>query len=468
MARKDDTFSSLSKALDEEFDYEKEIEEIERQEKELEARRRQKELEQQKKQEQAGQTEEKKNQKAAAKRPSREQKKEAEWLGEAFDPNAESPQPRRKKSRKGIIALVIILLLLICGGGAYFYKMQADEKAVADFEAKVASFQTENLDDAQLGDKKEYFDSFMERCKEAIDNKDLDTISQLNKEWSSMEQELTEATNGKMAIDSFVYSAQEVLQSYYVTDNYKEAYDKRIQDMNAAKDNNQFEKISSLQKSLDSLTTSLKAEDLKVVQSLKNEISEMDLEESYLTDSQKSELKKYAESVDKSLGEGNYSEAVASLNKWKSSASAVSEGIASKKAEEAARAESEAEELRKQWEAQQAAEKAAREEELRKQLENDDKSESSSSGSDGSYVFADSSSRYLTESELKGLSQDQLMYARNEIYARHGYIFRDPALKSYFESKSWYSGSVSSESFSSTVFNQYELANIKLIQSLED
>ena len=44
MARKDDTFSNLSKALDEEFDYEKEIEEIERQEKELEARRKQKEL----------------------------------------------------------------------------------------------------------------------------------------------------------------------------------------------------------------------------------------------------------------------------------------------------------------------------------------------------------------------------------------------------------------------------------------
>ena len=470
MARKDDTFSNLSKALDEEFDYEKEIEEIERQEKELEARRKQKELEQQKKQEEAGQTGKQKPQKASAKRPSREQKKEAEWLGEAFDPNADSPHPRRKKSKKGIIALVLIILLLIGAGGAYFYKMQADEKAVADFEAKVATFQTENLDDAQLGDKKEYFDSFMERCKEAIENKDLDTISQLNKEWSTMEDELTEITNGKVAIDSFVYSAQEALQPYYVTDNYKETYDKLIQDMNEAKDNNQFDKISSLQKGLDSLTKSLKAEDMKVVQSLKNEISEMDLDEAYLSDAQKDELKKYSESVNKSLDEGNYAEAIASLNKWKSSAAAISEGIASKKAEEAARAESEAEELRRQWEAQQAAEQAAREEELRKQLENNENTGGSSSGnsSDSGYIFADSSNRYLSESELKGLSQDQLMYARNEIYARHGYIFRDSALRSYFESKSWYSGSVSSESFSDTVFNQYELANIKLIQSLED
>ena len=60
------------------------------------------------------------------------------------------------------------------------------------------------------------------------------------------------------------------------------------------------------------------------------------------------------------------------------------------------------------------------------------------------------------------------MYARNEIYARHGYIFRDSALRSYFEGKSWYEGTVPSDAFSATVFNEYELANIKLIQSLED
>lgn len=468
MARKDDKFSNLSKELDEEFDYEREIEEIERQERELEAYRKQKEEEQKRKQEQ--QAENQKTEKEQPKRrPTREQRKEAEFLGERFDPDTGRTQPK-KKGKKGIIFLIILLLALIAGGGTYFYKMKMDERTVADFEAKVASFQTEKLEDVQLGDKQGYFDDFIQRCQDAIDAKDLTAISKLNSEWSDMEKELTDATNGKMAIDSFVYSAQETLASYYITDNYKETYDTLIKDMNAAKESNQFEKISSLQKNLDSLTTSLKAEDLKVVQNVKNQISEMDLDQNYLSDSQKTELKKYADTVAKNLDDGNYAEAIANLNKWKASAAAVSEAVTSKKAEEIARAESEAEELRRQREAEQAAAQAARESELREQLarqEAEESSSSSGSGGDGSYIFPDSSSRYLSESELSGLSESQLMYARNEIYARHGYIFQDAGLRQYFEGKSWYHGTVSASDFTSSMLSAVEQANIKLIQKFE-
>ena len=465
MARKDDKFSNLSKELDEEFDYQSEIEEIERQERELESRRRQKEEELKRRQEQAAA--DKAEQKPAKRRPTREQKKEADFLGEKFDPNADGLKTVKKKSKKGIIFLVILLLALIAGGGAYFYKMQMDERTIADFEAKVASFQTEKLDDVQLGDKQEYFDSFIQRCQDAIAEKDITAITELNNEWSAVEKELTDVTNGKMAIDSFVYSTQETLQSYYVTENYKEAYDTLIQEMNDAKEGNHFEKISSLQKNLDSLTKNLKAEDMKVVQNIKNQISEMDLDANYLTDAQKSELKKYEETVAKNLDDGNYAEAIATLNKWKGSAAAISEAVTSKKAEELARAESEAEELRRQREAEQAAEQAAREEELRRQLEEDQAKEQSSSGSDSSYVLPDSSSRYLSESEVSGLSKQQLMYARSEIFARHGYIFQDSGLRSYFESKSWYHGTVSPGDFSSSMLNEIEEANIKLIQKYE-
>ena len=463
MARKDDKFSNLSKELDEEFDYESEIEEIERQEKELEAYRKQREEELKKRQEQAESKPAEKQQ--TKKRPTREQRKEADFLGEKFDPD--TGMRKKKKSKKGIILLVIVILALIAGGGAYFYKMQMDEKTVADFEAKVASFQTEKLDDVQLGSKQQYFDDFIQRCQDAIDAKDLSAIAELNGEWSSMEKELTDVTNGKMAIDSFVYSAQETLQKYYITDNYKETYDTLIKDMDDAKKNNQFEKISSLQKTLDSLTKSLKAEDLKVVQNIKNQISEMDLDQNYLSDNQKSELKKYADSVAENLDNENYSEAIAVLNKWKGSATAASEAVASKKAEELARAESEAEALRRQRESEQAAELARQEAELREQLARQDAEASSSQGTDGSYVLPDSSSRYLSESEVSGLSKDQLMYARNEIFARHGYIFQDAGLRQYFEGKSWYSPAVSPAQFTSSMLSAVEQANIKLIQKYE-
>lgn len=42
------------------------------------------------------------------------------------------------------------------------------------------------------------------------------------------------------------------------------------------------------------------------------------------------------------------------------------------------------------------------------------------------WVFADSSQRRLTATDLTGINEDQLWRARNEIYARGGYIFTTP------------------------------------------
>ncbi len=87
-------------------------------------------------------------------------------------------------------------------------------------------------------------------------------------------------------------------------------------------------------------------------------------------------------------------------------------------------------------------------------------------GADG-YILPDSDSRYYTEDELKDLSQEDLRYARNEIYARHGYIFKSEDLWSYFWKRSWYEGTVDSEDFDDSVFNEYEEANLRTIESLE-
>lgn len=83
------------------------------------------------------------------------------------------------------------------------------------------------------------------------------------------------------------------------------------------------------------------------------------------------------------------------------------------------------------------------------------------------YIFWDSSIRYLEESEVAYLSLQQLNYARNEIYARRGYIFQSQELRDYFEKKYWYSGSIPSSQFSASVFNVYETANIELLKRYE-
>jgi len=82
-----------------------------------------------------------------------------------------------------------------------------------------------------------------------------------------------------------------------------------------------------------------------------------------------------------------------------------------------------------------------------------------------SYLLNGSQNRYLEASDLKDLTEKELILARNEIYARHGYVFSDEDLQTYFCTKSWYTpaGTIVSE----TSLNEYESNNIKLVQIYE-
>lgn len=85
------------------------------------------------------------------------------------------------------------------------------------------------------------------------------------------------------------------------------------------------------------------------------------------------------------------------------------------------------------------------------------------------YILPNSSKKKLTKSDLKGLSKKELRLARNEIYARHGRIFQDEELQSYFESTPWYEGIIPAEEFSdSEELNDIERKNVLLIQEYEN
>lgn len=90
---------------------------------------------------------------------------------------------------------------------------------------------------------------------------------------------------------------------------------------------------------------------------------------------------------------------------------------------------------------------------------------------EGDYVIPDSDSRYITEDDLRRLSADEILLARNEIYARHGRIFNNVPLNNYFMSKSWYeptvSGSDFTEEYAAGVFNDYEIKNIAAMLQYE-
>jgi hypothetical protein len=79
------------------------------------------------------------------------------------------------------------------------------------------------------------------------------------------------------------------------------------------------------------------------------------------------------------------------------------------------------------------------------------------------FQFADSGIRYLTGAELERLSVDRLRIARNEIFARKGRHFKDDALRAYFSQFAWYQPRAWD-----VPLNPIEVANVRLIQSIED
>ena len=83
------------------------------------------------------------------------------------------------------------------------------------------------------------------------------------------------------------------------------------------------------------------------------------------------------------------------------------------------------------------------------------------------FMIPDSSSRYISSSDLQGFTQWEARVARNEIYARHGRKFNSDELQQYFNSQSWYKGTVSASSFNDSVLSAVEKANIKTIEQYE-
>lgn len=85
------------------------------------------------------------------------------------------------------------------------------------------------------------------------------------------------------------------------------------------------------------------------------------------------------------------------------------------------------------------------------------------------YIFPDSDKKYLSEDEVRAKSVEEMKIGRNEIFARHGYIFNDENLGSHFNSTSWYKGTVTGDEFDAEgTFNEFEKKNVELIKRIED
>ncbi len=97
----------------------------------------------------------------------------------------------------------------------------------------------------------------------------------------------------------------------------------------------------------------------------------------------------------------------------------------------------------------------------------DAEEEEEAAGEDG-IIFPASSDEIIDKSDIEALSDEELRYAINELYAKHGYDFKDDGLKAYYEKYDWYDPSVKPEDFSMDLFNDIERENIETMQKERD
>lgn len=89
-------------------------------------------------------------------------------------------------------------------------------------------------------------------------------------------------------------------------------------------------------------------------------------------------------------------------------------------------------------------------------------------GSGDGYILP-TDTKYITETDLYGMSKEQVSLARNEIYARYGYSFRSSDIRDHFERQSWYfeDPNVNANTFGIEDMTDCERANLETIQQYE-
>lgn len=94
---------------------------------------------------------------------------------------------------------------------------------------------------------------------------------------------------------------------------------------------------------------------------------------------------------------------------------------------------------------------------------------------DSGYISADNlyilptDTKLISYSDLTGLSKEETVLARNEIYARYGYSFQSQNIRDYFNAQSWYRADpdVNASTFGTSQMSEIERANLETIQQYE-
>lgn len=344
-----------------------------------------------------------------------------------------------KKKKTGMIVLIVIIVLLtaaIVAGIVLFVIIQRDRsQQIADFRSVVRAFEDE-LDQSNYTSIQDEVSQLMQDCQKAIEDRAVDSIDGLEKRIDDLKARLETLTQEISSLEELRDTYRTMVDDqYYVPDDLSQYVQDVFDSLQQAIDDGAGDQLDNMKAQMEEMISGLETEDINFINSIKSAVDDLDL--SGATDEEKSALDNYVNEIQQLIDSKNFQQAIERAQSYVDYANQVEQAI------------------------------LAREEEKRQSEEESRKESEEAEAAKRDYICPGSDSRYLTESDVSGLSDWELLLARNEIYARHGRKFDDPDIRAYFESKSWYNGTIDPDNFDASVFNVYEKANIEFIQEHE-
>lgn len=365
------------------------------------------------------------------------------------NPNNRQRQRRKdaKKKQKTVIivcgiivSLAVIVLVALVGFNFYKnYRMNQLKEAYTIYEQMMDEYMIED------GPYKE----LLSRAQKTIEHEKIADAKAVEDELREAAKAIEATSESRKKLLELKTEYTEIFSKYRISGEYKEGYDAVMQSLEDAIANSDEKQFSTLKKQMESLKINLNTMNQQEVINIKNEITSLNVFDADETDALR--LEQYKTQVENALADNHYAEALDLLEIWREDAKDVAAKI---EKENKAKAES----MKKE---QERLESESRAEESRK--EESEKQEALS----GDYILPQSSTQLLTEADLTGLSANELMLARNEIYARHGRKFVDAQIQAYFNTKSWYHGTIEAANFDSSVLSSIERANVSFISAHE-
>ena len=344
-----------------------------------------------------------------------------------------------KKKKTGMIVLIVIIVLLtaaIVAGIVLFVIIQRDgSQQIADFRSVVRAFEDE-LDQSNYTSIQDEVSQLMQDCQKAIEDRAVDSIDGLEKRIDDLKARLETLTQEISSLEELRDTYRTMVDDqYYVPDDLSQYVQDVFDSLQHAIDDGAGDQLDNMKAQMEEMISGLETEDINFINSIKSAVDDLDL--SGATDEEKSALDNYVNEIQQLIDSKTFQQAIERAQSYVDYANQVEQAI------------------------------LAREEEKRQSEEESRKESEEAEAAKRDYICPGSDSRYLTESDVSGLSDWELLLARNEIYARHGRKFDDPDIRAYFESKSWYNGTIDPDNFDASVFNVYEKANIEFIQEHE-